>query len=110
MLRSPGNGQLPLSQEVHMQPPAPSLHALTERMATLEAQNRRLKQAGFAALILTSAAVLMGQMQTSRFIEANAFHLKDADRKVRARLSMYAADRPTLSLLDAKGVPVASLG
>jgi len=29
---------------------------------------------------------------------------------VRARLSTDAADRPTLSLLDAKGVPVASLG
>jgi len=93
-----------------MQPPAPSLHALAERVAKLEAQNRRLKQTGFAALILTSAVVLMGQMQTSRVIEANAFHLKDADGKVRARLSMDAADRPTLSLLDAKGVPVASLG
>jgi hypothetical protein len=79
-------------------------------VAKLEAQNRRLKQTGFAALILTSAVVLMGQMQTSRVIEANAFHLKDADGKVRARLSMDAADRPTLSLLDAKGVPVASLG
>jgi len=93
-----------------MQSPDRSLRALAERVAKLEAQNRRLKQAGFAALILASAAVLMGQMQTGRVIEAYAFHLKDADGKVRARLSMDAADRPTLSLLDAKGGPVASLG
>lgn len=93
-----------------MQSPGPSLHALAERVAKLEAQNRRLKQAGIAALILTSAAVLMGQTQTSQVLEANAFHLKDADGRVRARLSTDAADRPTLSFLDAKGVPVASLG
>jgi hypothetical protein len=93
-----------------MQPHDPSLHALAERVAKLEAQNRRLKQAGIAALVLASAAVLMGQSQTSRIIEANEFHLKDADGNVRARLSMDAANRPILSLLDAKGVPVASLG
>src|SRR5438445_12685150 len=100
----------PLSQEAHMQSPDPSLRALAERVAKLEAQNRRLKQAEISALILASAAVLMGQTQTSRVLEANAFHLKDADGRVRARLSMDAADRPTLSLLDTKGLPVASLG
>ncbi len=93
-----------------MQSPDPSLRALAERVAKLEAQNRRLKQAGISALILTSAAVLMGQTQTSRVLEANAFLLKDADGRVRARLSTDAADRPTLSLLDTKGLPVASLG
>jgi hypothetical protein len=94
-----------------MQSPDPSLLlALAERVAKLETQNRRLKQAGIAALIFTSAAVLMGQTRTSRVLEASAFHLKDADGRVRARLSTDAADRPTLSLLDATGVPVASLG
>jgi hypothetical protein len=93
-----------------MQTYDPSLHALAERVAKLEAQNRRLKQAGIAALVLASAAVLMGQKQTSRVLEANEFHLKDADGYVRARLSTDAANRPILSLLDAKGVPVASLG
>lgn len=86
------------------------LHALAERVAKLEAQNRRLKQAGIAALVLASAAVLMGQTQTRRVLEANEFHLKDADGSVRARLSTDAANRPILSLLDAKGGPVASLG
>jgi hypothetical protein len=93
-----------------MQPHDPSLHALAERVAKLEAQNRRLKQAGIAALVLASAAVLMGQAHTSRVLEANEFQLKDADGTVRARLSTDAANRPILSMLDAKGVPVASLG
>jgi phosphohistidine phosphatase SixA len=44
-----------------MQPHHPSIHALAERVAKLETQNRRLKQAGIAALVLASAAVLMGQ-------------------------------------------------
>jgi hypothetical protein len=93
-----------------MQPHDPSLHALAERVAKLEAQNRRLKQAGIAALVLASAAVLTGQTRTSRVLSANEFHLNDADGSVRARLLMDAANRPILSLLDAKGVPVASLG
>ncbi len=93
-----------------MQPHDSSLHALADRVAKLETQNRRLKQAGIAALVLASAGVLMGQAHTSRVLEANEFRLKDADGSVRARLSMDAANRPILSLLDAKGVPVASLG
>jgi len=93
-----------------MQPYDPSLHALAERVAKLESQNRRFKQAGIAALVLASTAVLMGQTHTSRVLEANEFRLRDTDGNVRARLSTDAANRPTLSLLDAKGVPVASLG
>jgi hypothetical protein len=93
-----------------MQPHDLSLHALAERVAKLEGQNRRLKQAGVAALVLASATILMGQRQTSRVLEANEFRLKDADGSVRARLSTDTANRPILSLLDAKGVPVASLG
>jgi hypothetical protein len=96
--------------EAPMQPYDPSLQALAERVAMLEAQNRRLKQAGIAALVLASAVVLMGQTHTSRVLEANEFHLRDADGNVRARLSTDTANRPVLSLLDAKGDPVASLG
>src|ERR1700682_1565882 len=93
-----------------MQPHDPSLHALAERVAKLEAQNHRLRQAGIAALVLASAAVLMGQAQTRRVLEANEFRLKAPDGSVRARLSTDAADWPTLSLLDEQGGPGATLG
>src|SRR5437870_2639374 len=92
-----------------MRPHDPTLHALAERVAKLEAQNRRFKQSGIAALALASTLAFMGQAQTNQVLEANAFHLKDANGTVRARLSMEGSNRPTLSFLDAKGVPVASL-
>src|SRR5260370_17619079 len=92
-----------------MQTPEPSIQILAERVTKLEAQNRRLKQAGIASLVLLSALVVMGQDQTSRVIEANAFQLKDATGKVRAQLSMEGPDRPTLSFLDANSLPLVSL-
>jgi hypothetical protein len=92
-----------------MQTPEPSIRILAERVSKLEAQNRRLKQAGIGALVLASTLVFMGQAQTNRVLEANAFHLKDATGKVRARLSMEGPDRPTLSFLDADGLPLVSL-
>lgn len=92
-----------------MEVPAPDLQSLARRVTRLETQNRRLRQAGIAALVLASAAVVMGQAQASRVLEANAFHLKDASGRVRARMSMDAAGRPTLSILDQKGFPVAIL-
>ncbi len=92
-----------------MQTPEPSIQILAERVTKLEAQNRRLKQTGIASLVLLSALVVMAQAQTNRVIEANAFQLKDATGRVRARLSMEGPNRPTLSFLDTKGVPVSSL-
>jgi hypothetical protein len=68
----------------------------------LEAENRRLKNVGISALLLASTVLLtMGQVQTSKVIEAKAFHLKDSSGNVRARLDM-SADRPTLTFLTAK--------
>jgi hypothetical protein len=86
----------------------PSLQALTQRVAKLETQNRRLKKTGVAAMVLVSVVLFMGQVQTNRVLDANAFHLKDASGKVRARLSMEFS-RPTLDFLDAGGLPVATL-
>src|SRR5260370_26114562 len=92
-----------------MQTSEPSIQILAERVTKLEAQNRRLRQSGIASLVLLSALVVMGQAQTNRVIEANAFQLKDATGKVRARLSMEGPDRPTLSFLDATSLPLVSL-
>jgi len=76
--------------------------ALTERVEKLERQNRRLKQAGAVALIISAAVLLMGQASPNRTVEANEFILKDEGGTVRGRLHM-GADGPLLALLDANG-------
>ena len=91
-----------------MQPHDLNLQALAERIGKLEAQNCRLKKTGIAVTVLISAVLFMGQEQTNRVVEANAFHLIDASGKIRAQLSMEMSG-PILSLLDARGSPVVSL-
>ena len=91
-----------------MQPDDLDLQALVERIGKLEAQNCRLKRTGIAVTVLISAVLFMGQEQTNRVVEANAFHLMDASGKIRAQLSMEMSG-PILSLLDARGSPVVSL-
>ncbi|PYV92278.1 MAG: hypothetical protein DMG90_04850 [Acidobacteria bacterium] len=91
-----------------MQPHDLGLQALAERVVKLETQNRRLKKAGIAVILLVSVPLFMGQAETNRVVEANAFHLMDASGKIRAQLSMEMSG-PTLSLLDAGGSPVVSL-
>ena len=60
------------------------LHAILERIGKLEAQNRRLRRAGVAILVLVSAVIFMGQAAPSpRVVEAQKFVLKDSDGKVR---------------------------
>jgi hypothetical protein len=58
-----------------MQIPETCLEALAYRVAKLEAQNRRIKKAGIASLIVAAAVFAMGQAQTNEVIEANEFHL-----------------------------------
>ncbi|PYU62584.1 MAG: hypothetical protein DMG55_03380 [Acidobacteria bacterium] len=91
-----------------MQPHDLDLQTLVERIGKLEAQNCRLKKTGIAVAVLISAVLFMGQEQTNRVVEANAFHLMDASGKIRAQLSMEMSG-PILSLLDARGSPVVSL-
>ena len=80
-----------------MQPLESSLEALAKRVAKLEAQNRRLKRAGIAAVIVATAVITMGQAPAKKVIEANEFVLRDASGQARARLSMEMKDRPALS-------------
>lgn len=80
-----------------MQPHDATIQALTERVAELEAQNRRFRKAVVAALVVASSVVVMGQARTSRILEASESVLKDNSGVVRARLSMETTNRPTLT-------------
>jgi hypothetical protein len=94
-----------------MQPRDTTVQALAERVARLEAQNRRFRKAAIAALIAVSAVAVMGQSRSSRVLEANEFVLKDDTGTVRARLSMEATNRPTLSFYGQKNhIPVSLAG
>ena len=72
------------------------LNQMEERLLKLERQNRRLKQAGAAALIVAALILLMGQASRtkpvqasqSNTVEASQFILKDKSGKVRATLSI----------------------
>jgi hypothetical protein len=80
------------------------------RLRRVERENRRLKQIALGVLVLVAAVLLMGQSRLNRTIEAEKFILKDADGRPRARLEMEMTNRPTLVLLDEKGLPLVSLG
>jgi hypothetical protein len=86
-----------------------SLEALANRVAQLEAQNRRFKKAGIASLIVASAAIAMGQEPAKKVVEANEFVLQDASGKMRARLSMETKDKPALTFFRGQTTPTVSL-
>jgi hypothetical protein len=71
-----------------MHTPESSLEALAKRLAKLEAQNRKLKKAVIAVIIVATAVVTIGQAPTKKVIEANEFVLLDANGVVRAKLGM----------------------
>jgi hypothetical protein len=64
------------------------MQAVLERLEKLERQNRRLKQAGTAVLIVTALLALMGQASPKKTIEANEFILRDDSGNVRGRLTV----------------------
>ena len=86
-----------------------TVQALTDRVRKLEVQNRRFKMAGFAAVLLASGVLLMGQTRGERVVEASEFHLVDAKGKTRARLAMGLGGGPTLTFFDTKDLPVAGI-
>ena len=84
-----------------MKSETPALPMVVRRLEKVERQNRRLKVAGAAALILLSAASVMGQAMPDRqTIEARSLMLLGADGKARVRLEV-TEEGPSLSLLDA---------
>ena len=58
---------------------------------------------------MAAAVGVMAQARPSRVVEANEFVLKDSAGRVRARLSMEVADRPTLTFYGKNGFIPASL-
>jgi hypothetical protein len=79
------------------------LAAVVARLEKVERQNRRLRGAGIAVLVLAVAGLLMGQaMPKARIVEAEGFVLKDGAGKVRAGLAVVKAG-PVLRLSDENG-------
>jgi hypothetical protein len=87
-------------QEAPMQPLDPTVQALAERVAKLEAQNRTFRKALMAALVVASTIAVMGQARTSRVLEANEFILKDSSGTERAHLSVDTTIGPILTFYD----------
>ncbi len=87
--------------------------AIEERLESLERQNRRIKLAGLAALVIAGAVVLTGLAwprgsasgqagKSATVIRATEFVLVDAQGRTRAALEMYMGG-PELVLYDANG-------
>jgi hypothetical protein len=82
---------------------APELAAVVARLEKVERQNRRLRGAGIAVLMLAVAGLLMGQaLPKARIVEAEGFVLKDGAGKVRAEL-VVDKDGPGLELYGKNG-------
>ncbi len=81
----------------------PDLKNLQDRLLKLESQNRRLKQLGFAALIVVTSLAVMGQAPSPKTVEAHEFILRDDSGNVRAKLSMNEHANPEMVFLDEKG-------
>jgi len=90
--------------------PENRVEVLSERLATLEVANRRMKRFGATAVAVLGAALLMGQAEPeARTVEAERFVLRGSDGKVRgefssdvdgtARLEMRDGDRGIRALL-----------
>ena len=93
-----------------MTPGTLELRDVAKRLERLEKQNRKLKYAGAAALVLVSAVLLMGQAApVPETIEARQFIVRDADGKARAVLGVTEAGG-SLGLCDADGNARALLG
>jgi hypothetical protein len=79
-----------------------NFYSLAARVEKLEKQNRFLKRAGLALLVLPAALIFMGQSRAPRAIEAEDFILRDAAGTKRAELSM-GADAAGLLFFNSKG-------
>jgi hypothetical protein len=92
-----------------MQSSTLDVQSLVARVERLERQNRLFKRLELFLLLSPAILIVMAQARPRRTVQADEFQLIDASGSVRARLSMEAAGRPTLNLLDEKGIPVVSL-
>jgi len=85
------------------------VQAILGRLAKLEGQNRRLRQAGLAALIALGGLLLMGQAAPiRRTLRAQEFDLVDARGRLRGKLGFDGKD-PQLDLYNRNGISTATL-
>jgi hypothetical protein len=80
----------------------PNFEALAVRVETLENQNRWLRRAGLAMLVLGAAITVMGQARPTRTVAAESFEVRDAEGHTRATLGMEVGS-PMLVLYDQSG-------
>ena len=80
----------------------PNITSLSQRLETLEKQNRRLRVSAALALVLVTCLILMGQSgQGVQTLKAQKFIVVDAAGKVKAFLGTDADGDPELVLNDA---------
>lgn len=82
------------------------------RLARLEADNRRLRRFGAAALLGLSSLTLMSFAAPALcdIVWAERFVLRDAQNKQRITLNAYATDTPSLVFHDQRGKAMGSVG
>jgi len=86
---------------------------LSERLARLEREDRRLWRTGAIAPLGVAALVLMGQAppgNVAKLVEAERFVLQESSERVRAVLHTQADGSPPLDFRDGAGNPRARLG
>lgn len=84
---------------------------MEERLAKLEAQNRRLKRGILAGLVVVVAVLCMAEAQpASQTIEARQFVLRDAQGRERLRIELARDGNPAINILDQEGRLRSSLG
>jgi hypothetical protein len=86
----------------------PELGEILARLERVERQYRRLKKIATVFSLLVTVTLVMGQARSDRTVEAERFVLKDSQGQKRADLVMLL-DKPTLTLRDAKGLPLVAL-
>ncbi len=91
----------------------PEINVLTERVERLERQNRILKRATVAILLLVVVAALRAQSRPARTIEAEKFVLRDSQGRARITIGTpessgvavdTPADEPSIWISDTKGI------
>ena len=81
---------------------------LIDRLERLDRDNRRLRWAVHATLAITGLVLLGAQAEPRAvppIVEATAFHLLDADGRVRSRLGFSFNGQPQLTIMDDDGKP-----
>jgi hypothetical protein len=83
-----------------MTPETSEMQVISDRLKRVERQNRMAKRTALVILLITGAAVAMGQAPAKRTVIADEFVLKDSAGIVRATLG-FVRNEPTLTLIDA---------